>query len=494
MKQVDENNVGFVEKKFYTIKEDLNLESNAILKNPTIAYETYGTLNTQKNNAILICHPLTADSHVAGYNKKKEKGWWDIIIGPEKAIDTNKYYVICSNVLGGCKGTTGPKSINPETNEEYGLNFPIVTILDMIKAQKKLITHLDIQQLFAVIGGSMGGMQVLQWCVSYPSMVKNAIAIATSAYSTAQQIAFNEVGRRSIIDDPKWNHGQYYKNLKTPDKGLALARMIAHITYLSKESMLKKFSRNLQDKEEYSFNFETEFQVESYLKHQGNTFTKRFDANSYLYLTKAFDYFDLRENKSLEDGLKSIKTRLLLVGISSDWLFSIKDMKKILMALNKNNADVKYAELNSEYGHDAFLIESGQLTYMISNFLSKATVKDVMNTQFKYLHKDSSIKKASKMMLDHNITHILILSENNHLEGIVTSWDLLESITKDKILLKNVMTKKVITCQDDDQINKVARIMNKHNLSSLPVLNKDKKVIGIISTDHISNLYNTSKC
>lgn len=288
--------VGTVKTEYVTLKEPLELESGAVLSELTVAFERYGSLNRDRTNAILICHALTGDAHAAGFHEGDTKpGWWENAIGPGKSIDTSKYFVICSNVLGGCKGTTGPSSINPSTGTEYGLSFPFITITDMVQVQKRLLEHLEIPGLLAVIGGSMGGMQVLQWAVSFPSLVKNAVVIASCAYSTPQQIAFNEVGRCAIRSDPDWKRGQYYRS-KHPDRGLSLARMIGHITYLSDESMHLKFGRNLQEKEELSFEFTTDFQVESYLHHQGNNFTKRFDANSYLYITKAVDYFDLTVN------------------------------------------------------------------------------------------------------------------------------------------------------------------------------------------------------
>ena len=274
--------VGNVETKYITLSGELELESGEKLKEITVAYETYGELNKDKKNAILICHALTGDAHAAGWHEgDKKPGWWEILIGPGKALDPKKYFIICSNVLGGCKGTTGPKSINPDTEKPYALDFPVITIKDMVKVQKKLIERFNIEKLYAVIGGSMGGMQVLQWIISYPKMVKKAIPIATTGRSSPQQIAFNEVGRQAIIKDPCWQHGEYYKNNKAPESGLSIARMMAHITYLSDESMHLKFGRNLQDKEEITYDFSTDFQVESYLHHQGDTFVKRFDANTY---------------------------------------------------------------------------------------------------------------------------------------------------------------------------------------------------------------------
>ena len=291
---------GLVETQCFRIPEEIALEHGGRLAGATVAYETYGKLNRELSNAILVCHALSGDAHAAGWNKGDEKpGWWDAIIGPGKALDTDKFFVICSNVLGGCKGTTGPSSPNPRTGKPYGLDFPFITVKDMVDVQKRLLDHLGVNKLFAVIGGSFGGMQVLQWCVSYPEMVRFAVPIATSAYSSPQQIAFNEVGRRAITSDPDWENGNYYGRTP-PARGLSLARMIGHITYLSDESMHQKFGRRLQGKTEFGFDFASlDFQVESYLSYHGDAFVKRFDANSYLYITKAIDYFDLTKNGAL---------------------------------------------------------------------------------------------------------------------------------------------------------------------------------------------------
>ncbi len=481
--------IGIVETKYITLDEDLVLETGNVIKKPTIAYETYGTLNDQKSNAILICHALTGDAHAAGWHEgAKKPGWWNIIVGPGKPLDTNKYYVICSNVLGSCKGTTGPASINPETGKEYGLKFPIITIQDMVNTEKKLIDYLEIPQLYAVIGGSMGGMQVLQWTISYPEMIRNAIMIASGAFSTPQQIAFNAVERRSVIEDPNWNNGEYYDKEKKPEQGLSVARMIGHITYLSNESMYEKFGRRLQDKNSFSYDFSNEFQVESYLEHQGFTFTKKFDANSYLYLTKALDYFDIRKNNSLEDGLKPIKSRMLIMSITSDWLYTHEHMEEIVLALRANNVDVVYSRLNSEYGHDAFLIENGQMNYIISNFLSKATVKDVMSTNVVTLQENQDIKKAAELMLTKNKTHVPIVNSKNEIIGIITAWDLSKAIAKNTDNIEDIMTRDVLTCYEDDSIDDVARKMEEHRISGLPVINEKNQVIGSISSTHLSNL------
>lgn len=480
--------LGIVQTEYYSPSDDLILEGGEKLTNITIAYETYGRLNKEKSNAIMVCHALSGDAHAAGWHDGDRKpGWWDIIIGPGKALDTNKYFILCSNVLGGCKGTTGPSSINPKTGEPYALDFPIITIKDMVTVQKMLVDHLDIKQLFAVIGGSMGGMQVLQWAISHPDMVRMAIPIATSAYSSPQQIAFNEVGRRAIVSDLKWENGKYYSH-EFPDSGLALARMIAHITYLSNESMYEKFGRRLQDKEELSFDFSTDFQVESYLHYQGSSFTKRFDANTYLYITKAIDYFDLTEHGSLAEAFKNIKTKFLIISVDSDWLYPPSQSKEILMALSANDVDVSYNELKSSYGHDAFLIEGGQLNYIIGTFFSDTVVRDVMSYIRTQIRNDASIEDAAQLMITERITHIPVVSESDKLIGIVTAWDISKAVALNYKKLDEIMTKDVITAWPDDSIEVSAQKMRKYNISSLPVVDDTGRVIGIITTDHISTL------
>lgn len=480
--------VGLTKTHYYTFPDDLLLEGGGKLKEVTVAYETYGKLNKEKSNAILICHALSGDAHVAGWHEGDRKpGWWDIIIGPGKCLDTDKYFIICSNVIGGCKGSTGPSSINPETNKEYGLDFPIITISDMVNAQKKLIEYLDIKQLFAVVGGSMGGMQVLQWCVSYPDMVKLAIPIATAAHSAPQQIAFNEVGRQAIISDPKWNGGSYYSQ-EVPKDGLSLARMIGHITYLSYESMYQKFGRRLQDKEKYSFDFSLDFQVESYLHYQGESFVERFDANSYLYITKAMDYFDLTKNESLAEGFENVKAKFLVISVDSDWLYPPAQSKEIVMALTSNNIDVSYHELKSPYGHDAFLLEEGQLNYIINGFLSEILVRDVMTPFVARISEESSIDEAAKLMLEEKVTHLPVVNDSDRLIGIVTAWDISKAVALKYSKLDEIMTKDVIVTMPDSQIELAAEKMKKYNISSLPVVDDGGRVIGIITTDHISTL------
>lgn len=470
------------------MKEDLKLETGDILKTPTIAYETYGKLNKEKSNVILICHALTGDAHAAGWHEgDKKPGWWNIIIGPEKPLDTNKYFIICSNVIGSCKGSTGPSSINPDTGKPYALDFPIITITDMVNAQKILLDHLGISQLFAVVGGSMGGMQVLQWTINYPDMIRNAIMIASGAYSTPQQIAFNAVERRAITEDPNWNKGNYYDKEK-PEQGLSVARMIGHITYLSNESMYEKFGRRLQDKKDFSYDFSNEFQVESYLEYQGASFTKKFDANSYLYMTKALDYYDVRVNNSLEEAFKNIKSKMLIMSITSDWLYPNDHMEEIVRALRANNVNVSYSKLNSEYGHDAFLIENGQMNYILSNFLSHATVRDVMSSNIITINDKYTVKKAAELMLKENKTHIPIVDNKNHIVGIITAWDLSKAIATNTDNIDDIMTKDVITCHEGDSIYDIRDMMQKYSISSIPVVNDENIVIGNITSYHINNL------
>jgi len=374
----DENSVGVVEKKFFTFAEppdEMRLESGARLGPVTLAYETCGTLNADKSNVILVLHALSGDSHVAGYYKADDEkpGWWDNMVGPGKGIDTNKYFVVCSNILGSCMGSTGPCTINPKTVLPYGLDFPVVTIGDMVTAQKALIDHLGIKKLLAVVGGSIGGMQLLEWCARYPDMVNAAIPLATTTRHSALAIAFNEVGRQAIMADPKWNNGNYYFGPK-PNLGLAVARMIGHITYLSDESMRHKFGRRLQDKSDFSFNFDADFQVESYLRYQGQKFVERFDANSFLYITKAADYYDIRKQHGDGSTVKAFsKTRAkyLVVSFTSDWLYPTYQSRAMVKAMKKNGLDVSFCEIEAEWGHDAFLLSSDRLTTLIRGFLER---------------------------------------------------------------------------------------------------------------------------
>ncbi len=360
----------FVETKYVTLDKTIELDCGKSLENVTVAYETYGNLNENADNAILIMHALTGDAHACGYHKgDKKAGWWDNMIGSGKAFDTDKYFVICSNILGGCKGTTGPNSINPKTGKEWGLDFPVITIEDTVKVQKELIDRLGIKKL-TVAGGSMGGMQVLEWAIKYPEMVTNSIIIASSARLSAQNIAFNAVGRNAILSDPNFNDGNYYGK-ELPEKGLAIARMIGHITYLSDDAMHNKFARKLQDKDKPNFDFNIEFQVESYLEHQGQTFVNRFDANSYLYITRACDYFDIAQKySSLEKAFEKSNSKFLIICFSSDWLFPPKQSKEIVNALMKTGKDVSFLEIQSPAGHDAFLLEFEAQTKVIKSFLN----------------------------------------------------------------------------------------------------------------------------
>ncbi|MDI6719081.1 MAG: homoserine O-acetyltransferase [Methanomicrobiales archaeon] len=480
--------VGTVTTSLYALEEPLELESGAVLRDVTLAYETYGRLNREKSNAILICHALSGDAHAAGIHAEDgRKGWWDIVIGPGKGFDTERYFVVCSNVLGGCKGSTGPASTNPETGKPYALSFPVVTIRDMVEAQKRLIDHLGIRQLYAVAGGSMGGMQVLQWCVSYPERVRKAIAIGTTAYSTPQQIAFNEVGRRAITSDPFWAQGDYYGRA-IPSRGLALARMVGHITYLSDESMHAKFGRNLQAREKYGYDFSAEFQVESYLQHQGDAFTRRFDANSYLYITKAIDYFDLTKDGSLISGFSGVRSKFLIISITSDWLYPPYQSQEIVSALSANEADVQYCEIRSNYGHDAFLLEAGQLNYLISRFLNHTVVRDVMVQDVPVIAESASIDDAARQIIEREVNHLPVLSADGRLAGIVTSWDIAKAVAGRHRCLEEIMTRTVITSTADETIEAAVKRMGKFNISALPVVDADQRVIGIISSDGISSL------
>ena len=354
--------------------DELVLESGQKLGPITLAYETYGTLDKNHSNAILVLHAFSGDAHAAGYHKGDEKpGWWDDMIGPEKALDTDKFFIICSNVIGGCKGSTGPSSINPDTGDPYALDFPGITIADMVNAQTHLFDHLGIQKLLCVIGGSMGGMQVLQWVAAYPDRICSAIPIATTLKHSPQQIAFNEVGRQSVMADPAWNHGNYYGKSR-PERGLAIARMIGHITFMSDKSMEEKFSRKLKDKD-YSYRFQTDFEVEGYLKYKGDSFVRRFDANSYLYITKAIDYFDLSGPKLIPTG-KPIDVRFLVIAFQSDWLYPPYQSQEIVRQLKMRHIDATYMEIKSTYGHDAFLLEIEEETMLIRHFLNRITCEN----------------------------------------------------------------------------------------------------------------------
>lgn len=372
------DSVGVVKKQQYTFAhppEELVLESGARLGPVTITFETYGNLSPNRDNAILIAHAFTGDSHAAGYyssdSEDAKPGWWEFMIGPGKGIDTDRYCVICSNILGSCMGSTGPSSINPDTGEPYGMEFPMMTIGDMVTAQKALLDHLGIEKLVSVIGGSVGGMQVLEWCVRYPNMIRSAIPIATTMRHSALAIAFNEIARQAIIADPNWNNGDYYGTEK-PDLGLAVARMVGHVTYLSDEAMRRKFGRRLQDKNDFSYDFGVDFQVESYLRHQGTKFVQRFDANSMLYITKASDYFDLKDRVSTLQCIAEphhSHSKFLVISYSSDWLYPTYQAKELVQALKRTGQDVSFCEIEADCGHDAFLIPDERLTNLIRGFL-----------------------------------------------------------------------------------------------------------------------------
>jgi homoserine O-acetyltransferase/O-succinyltransferase len=341
----------------------LALDCGVTLEPVDVAYETYGELNAARSNAILVLHAFSGDAHAGGESSEGgQPGWWENMIGPGKGFDTDKYFVICSNVVGGCRGTTGPSSINPATGCPYAMSFPAVTIADMVRLQKKLIEHLGIERLLTVTGGSMGAMQALQWAVSYPDSVVSAIPIAGTARHSAQQIAFNEVGRQAIMADPDWCEGNYYGK-RLPARGLAVARMVGHITYMSDESMRQKFGRRLRD--------QNQFEVESYLRYRGSQFVDRFDANSYLYITKAMDYFDLTsEGTSLSAAFEPITARILVISFTSDWLYPSYQSLEIVRALRSRNCDVAYCELPSNYGHDAFLVNVQEQTELVRGFLA----------------------------------------------------------------------------------------------------------------------------
>ena len=358
---------------------NLKLESGDIIDSFKLAFKTYGKLNADKTNAILVCHALTGDQYVAGNNPiTGREGWWSRMVGPNKPIDTNKFFVICSNVLGGCAGSTGPKELQNGSDVAYGGNFPSVTIKDMVKVQSLLIESLNIEKLFSVIGGSMGAMQALQWAIDFPDKILNIIHIAGALKHSAQNIAFHEVGRQAIMSDPIWKNGKYFENNEVPERGLSVARMIAHITYLSENAMHRKFGRKLQSRDIISFGFDADFQVESYLRYQGKSFVERFDANSYLYLTRAMDYFDHDETfrKNIEFSHNpNNHLKYLIVSFTSDWLFPTIESKMIVNQLNSLSREVSFLEIDTDKGHDSFLLEEPQLDDVIKGFLTNNFAK-----------------------------------------------------------------------------------------------------------------------
>ena len=374
----DTNSVGIVSTKYATLFSEaapLKFLSGATLAPVCVAYETYGTLNERRDNAVYICHALTGDAHAAGVHSAVDEkpGWWDGLIGPNKALDTNKYFVICANVLGGCQGTTGPGSVNPETGTRFCLDFPFLTVSDIVSMHSELVRHLGIDKLLAAVGGSLGGMQVLDWSVRFPNQIRAAVVLASAPKLAAQGIAFNAVGRRAIYADTGFLNGKYYES-EGPRYGLALARMVAHITYLSEDSIELKFGRRLQDSDRFAFEMqkETEFQIESYLHYQGKRFVQRFDANSYLYLTRAMDYFDLAEgHESLADAVKDVQARFFVASYDTDWLFPTSQSKELVSSLLQVGKHVSYVELECPFGHDSFLIDLGPLTELIAPFLEQ---------------------------------------------------------------------------------------------------------------------------
>lgn len=353
----------------------LRLDCGVELGPFTLAFETYGELNADRSNAILICHALTGDQFVASPNPLTGKpGWWSAIVGPGKIIDTDRFFVICSNVLGSCMGSTGPREINPETGKPWGLSFPVITIGDIVQAQARLVDHLGIDKLFCVMGGSMGGMQVLEWCHALPERVFAAIPIATSYRHSAQNIAFHEVGRQAIMADPDWRGGDYFSHGVIPHRGLAVARMAAHITYLSEPALHRKFGRNLQDRHSVTYGFDADFQVESYLRYQGSSFVDRFDANTYLYITRAMDYFDLAEENGgvLANAFVGTDIRFCVMSFSSDWLFPSSESRTLVRALNAVAANVSFVEVQSDKGHDAFLLDEPEFHDTLNGFINGA--------------------------------------------------------------------------------------------------------------------------
>ena len=358
--------------KTITVSKALKLDCGQTVKDFPLAYETYGKLSDTKDNAILVFHALTGDQFVSGINPvTKKEGWWVTAVGPGKAIDTNKYFVICANVIGGCMGSWGPKEIDKKTKEPYGLNFPVITIKDMVKAQESLLDHLGIEKLLCATGGSMGGMQLLQFCTTFPEKTFSAIPIACSSSHSAQNIALNELARQAIMADPIWDNGKYFLKNTQPKNGLAVARMVGHISYLSEQGMQEKFGRKLQEKADYEFSFNADFQVESYLRHQGNTFVERFDANSILYITRAMDYFDLSKQfkGGVVEAFEKQKTKFLVISFSSDWLYKTKENKDIVIALNASGADVSYSEIVTDKGHDSFLVDEPEFLKTFKGFI-----------------------------------------------------------------------------------------------------------------------------
>lgn len=441
MAETEENSVGIVQTQTIRVIEAdkvFELDCGKTLAPIDVAYESYGRLNESGDNAILICHALSGNAHVAGYNSPDDKkpGWWDCMVGPGKKIDTNKYFVICSNFLGGCSGTTGPGSTNPATGKPYGLDFPIITIADMVRVQKLLVEKLGIKKLLAVIGGSIGGMQVLQWAIEYPDFLRSAIAIATTTHLGAQSVAFDAVGRNAILADPNFADGRY-QGAEGPDRGLAIARMIGHITYLSEEGMRNKFGRKLRGVDRYRYDFNSEFAVETYLDYQGQTFVERFDANSYLYITKASDYFDLQKDYgSLTRAFAKTSSRFLVVSFTSDWLFAPEQSEAIVDALASNGKDVSFCNISSPYGHDAFLLEPEALGSLISGFLDATHRPGIKAADYigSAGQKSSSARfeETGRARVDYELIESLIEPNSTVLDTGCGDGQLLARLTVDK--------------------------------------------------------------
>lgn len=478
--------VGDTTTQYHRLAAPLHLESGAVLHGVTIAYEQYGA-SPSLGNTILVCHALSGDAHAAGMHRgDKHPGWWDGIIGPGKALDTDRYCIIATNVIGGCRGSTGPASINPETGAPYGTDFPVVTIRDMVAAQHQFLIERGITELYAVIGGSMGGMQALTWSVTFPGFARRVVAIAAAGYSTPMHIAFGAVGRAAIMTDPAWKGGRYPAN-ERPDHGLSLARMIAHITYLSDQSMHKKFGRTLQEKTEYGYGFETEFSVESYLKHQGSSFVQRFDPNSYLYITKAIDYYDLTRNGSLSEGFANADAKFLILSVSTDWLYPPYLSEEIVLALNSTGKDVQYTEVMSGYGHDGFLLEDDQMNYLIGRFLTPLTVADIMIRDPPAICSCATIRATAQAMIEREVNHLPVLHPDGTLEGIVTSWDIAKAVAGEHLMLAEIMTRDVICVSAADTLREAARILDQHHISALPVV-ESGRVVGMLTSEQLSNM------